>query len=367
MHRTFPRYVVATMLPYLGFGLAIFSAVLFMNQFSRIFNTAVMVGASFGWILYGMSYLFPMVLSLSVPMAFQLAMLLTLTGLNEQGELLALRAAGFSVRQIVWPLFASAVLIMALMMLVNNWISPMGFAKFQESQHMMAESITRLRLEPKTFLNIADWRLYSEEVDNATGRLQDVHLFRSPAEGAMRDSVRVSAPSGRYHVSPGKGFELTLKNGEFQRVDPTDPRRVVMAKFDSYRVFIPFGAPLKKRTNIALTEMATPVIIAEALYNPALVPIRRAEYKIEVATRLAVALAPIIFFYLSCPFGVSLSRTGRAMGMVLSIVILFSFYGLMAVGISVSKKLLWTAWFGPFLPDVAGLVLARVLWRRRLG
>ncbi|MDD4004645.1 MAG: LptF/LptG family permease, partial [Elusimicrobiaceae bacterium] len=186
MQRTFPRYLIATMLPYLGFALVIFSAVLFMNQFSRIFNTAVMIGASFGWILYGMSYLLPMVFSLSVPMAFQLALLLTLTGLNEQGELLALRAAGFSVRQIVWPLFAFSVLIMGLLLWVNNWVSPTGFAKFQNSQHMMAESITRLRLEPKAFLNIGDWRLYSEAVDNQRGRLEDVHLFRSPAGGAIR-------------------------------------------------------------------------------------------------------------------------------------------------------------------------------------
>ncbi|MDD4004586.1 MAG: LptF/LptG family permease, partial [Elusimicrobiaceae bacterium] len=270
------------------------------------------------------------------------------------------------VRQIVWPLIAFSVLIMGLLLWVNNWVSPTGFAKFQNSQHMMAESITRLRLEPKTFLNIGDWRLYSEAVDNQRGRLEDVHLFRSPAGGAIRDSVRVSAPAGRYRVYPGKGFELTLKNGEFQRVDPKDPRRVVLAKFQSYRVFIPFGVPFKKRTDISLTEMATPDIIAAALYSGSLVPIRRAEYKIEAATRMAVALAPVIFFYLSCPFGVSLSRTGRAMGMVLSIVILFLFYGLMAVGISLGKKLLWLAWWGPFLPDAAGLFLAGWLWRRRL-
>lgn len=366
MQRIFPRYLVSILLPYLGFALAIFSAVLFMNQFSRIFNTAVMIGASFGWILYGMGYLMPMVLSLSVPMAFQLALLLTLTGLNEQGELLALRAAGFSVRQIVWPLFVVAVIISGVLIWVNNWFSPYGFAQFQNSQHMMAESITRLRLEPKTFVNIGDWRLYSEAVDNHSGRMEDVHLFRNPAGGAMKDSIRVSAPEGRYYVSPGKGFELLLKKGEFQRVDPKDPRRVVLAKFDSYRVFIPFGAPFKKRTDISLTEMSTPNIVGDILHNSKLVPIRRAEYKIEVSTRFAVALAPIIFFYLSCPFGVALSRTGRAMGMVLSIVILFAFYGLMAVGISVGKKLLWFAWYGPWLPNVVGAAASVWLWRRRL-
>jgi len=350
----------------MGFALAIFSAVLFMNQFARVFNTAIMIGASMTWVGYGLLQLMPTVLALSIPMAFQLAMLLTLTGLNEQGELLALRAAGFSIKQIVWPLLALGVVICGFLFWMNNWFSPQGFRRFQNSQHLMTESISKLRLEAKTFVKIGEWRLFSERVNAESGVIDDVHLFRNSSDGSMRENMRVSSPQGRYTVYPGKGVELLLKTGEFQRVDSKDPRRIILAKFDSYRVFIPFGGEIKKRSGYALTEMTTPDILASIKNDAALVPIRRAEYKIEVATRLAVAFSPLIFFFLSCPFGVALTRRGRASGMILSIVILFSFYGLMAVGISLSKKVLCLAWYGPWLPDVVGVGVSAWLWRRRL-
>src|SRR5271168_2884639 len=98
-----PRYFMRLFLPVFALCLAIFSTVLLMNQFLRLFNMAVMKGISPIWIATCFARLLPFISSLAVPMAFVVALLLTFGQLAEGGEIMALRASGFSFFDISWP------------------------------------------------------------------------------------------------------------------------------------------------------------------------------------------------------------------------------------------------------------------------
>src|SRR5438128_816370 len=87
--------------------LTIFTGVLLMNQFLRLFNLAVMKGISPFWIAGCFLRLLPFICSLALPMAFVVALLLTLAQLSDGGEVMALRASGFSFLEMTWPFLAS--------------------------------------------------------------------------------------------------------------------------------------------------------------------------------------------------------------------------------------------------------------------
>ncbi|MFA5937682.1 MAG: LptF/LptG family permease, partial [Candidatus Paceibacterota bacterium] len=115
--------------------------------------------------------------------------------------------------------------------------------------------------------------------------------------------------------------------------------------------------------DISLNELSTPEII-QGIKSGALVEQRRAEYKVEASTRLAIALSPLVFFWLSCPLGIGLTSRSRATAMVLSVGILFAFYGATASGISLGRKLQSMAWWTPWLADALGAFFGALLWRR---
>src|SRR5438045_9654172 len=90
------RYLFRQYLPTLFLCLAVCVSVLLMNQFLRLFNLAVLKGISPFWILACFARLMPYLLSLAFPMAFLVALLLTLGYLSENGEIMALLSSGCS-------------------------------------------------------------------------------------------------------------------------------------------------------------------------------------------------------------------------------------------------------------------------------
>lgn len=363
-----PRYLSSIMIPYLLLAVGVFSSIIFMNQFVRIFNTAIMIGASIGWVFYSLGNFLPTVMMLSIPMAFQLAVLLTLSGMSETGELLALRAAGFSPSQIVGPFLWISLALCLLLNWVNHSLAPASIRRFYESKFTLSQKITNIKVEPKTFINLGEWRLYAENVDNSDGRMKGVHLFRYPKDAPAEDAwtMRVSAPDGRYMLNPGKGVSLVLQNGDLQRSDPKDTSRAIMARFQQYNVFMPFAVKNNEKRTYALPELSTTQIF-EGVRKGDLPPQRNAEYKVEAAYRFVLALSPLVFFWVSCPLGLSMARRNKAWGFVLSICILFTYYGAMAVGMGMGKKMFSLSWYLPFLPLPLGLAAGAVLWRRMRG
>ncbi|MDE2144084.1 MAG: LptF/LptG family permease, partial [Elusimicrobia bacterium] len=104
-----PRYVLRQFLPTFGAGLVLFFSVLLMNQFLRLFTLAVMKGLPPAWILACFARLLPSFASLTVPMAYLVATMITLGALTDSGEVMALRSAGFAYDEIVRPFFWTAV------------------------------------------------------------------------------------------------------------------------------------------------------------------------------------------------------------------------------------------------------------------
>ena len=62
------RYIIRQFLPVFGAGLALFLGVLLMNQFLRLFATAMLKGLPLLWILTCFSRLLPSFAALAVPM-----------------------------------------------------------------------------------------------------------------------------------------------------------------------------------------------------------------------------------------------------------------------------------------------------------
>ena len=91
----FTKYIAKSLLTFFVAVVGILTLVICMNHFIRVLNMAMAYGTGFGWIVSSLLNILPDVFCLSAPMAFQIAVLLTLTNMSEHGELIALRAAGF--------------------------------------------------------------------------------------------------------------------------------------------------------------------------------------------------------------------------------------------------------------------------------
>ncbi len=358
----FTKYIAKNLLTLFAGVLGILTFVIFMNHFIRVMNMAMSYGTSWSWVASSLLNLVPDVFCLSAPMAFQIAILLTLTGMSEQGELIALRAAGFSFKEIVRPLAGVAIILSVILVILSNWITPHSYQKVLNLRTEARSKITKVNLEPNTWLDLGEWTLYIEELDPSTHEARKIQLIKKADSGAL--STKVNATRGKV-VLTDTAIGLELYDGQMQRLDEKDPSSFIAANFDTYTLHISLFRNQQRRLRVG--EMTTSKLLRR-LKNTPLDKATRNEYRTEISMRNVMALSPLILLFVSCPIGFSLGkRTNKGWGMLFSVIIIFCFYLLMTLGISLGKKVGFLAYPAPWLPVLVGLVAGKHLWKKRLN
>ena len=358
----FTKYIAKSLLTFFLGVLGILTFVIFMNQFIRILDMAMTYGTSWGWVASSLLNVLPDVFCLSAPMAFQIAILLTLTNMSEHGELIALRAAGFSFKEIIRPLLICAISLSVILVIMSNWFTPRSYKRLLDRRAEARSKITKVNLEPQTFLNLGEWDLYLESLDKSTDVARQIHLIKRNDEGAL--STKVNAASGKVILSD-TAIGLQLEDGQMQRLDEKDPTSFIAANFDEYVMSISLLKEQYRRLRVG--EMSSTKLLRRMRQLP-LDPETINEYRTEISMRNVLALSPIVLLFVSCPIGFSLGkRTNKGWGMLCSVIIIFTFYLLMTLGLSLGKKYGWIAYPGPWLPIIAGIFAAKYLWKKRLN
>jgi lipopolysaccharide export system permease protein len=357
-----PRYCVRLFLPVFLLCIGVFTGVLLMNHFLRLFNLALLKGISLFWIAGCFMRLLPYFLSLALPMAFLVAVLVTLGQLSEQGEVLALRASGFSFLELTWPFLGLAVACSVLLLVLNHRTAPAGFHSFRKQYQVAAQQVSKVELQPGSFLRLGPWKLYAKGVDPDTGRLRDVYLVRA----GLRDAgLRVSAREGLLTVAPGRSLDLELSDGGLQ-LPNKEPEKFTAGRFARYRLSVPVaGAPAAK-PSLDIPEI-TSAGLRQRIAEPDRDAQSRNEYRVELALRSAAALAPFCFFWIAAPLGLRLTRHGRGLGFAASLLVLVGYYGLVALGVGVGRRYDLLSSWAPWLADAAALALGAALTRKAVS
>jgi len=361
--RILPGYLLRIFLPIFLLCIGVFTGVLLMKDFLKLFNMALLKGISPFWIAGCFARLLPYFLCLALPMAFLVATLLTLGQLSEHGEVMALRASGFSFLELTWPFLSLALGFSGLLLYLNHKAAPEGFHSFRKQYSIAAQQVSRVDLEPGKFMRLGPWKLYARKAEPDTGRLEGVYLVRSEPK---KSSLRVSARSGLFIVEEGRALNLQLFDGTLQMPNIQEPEKFTAGRFARYRLRVPVTGPVENQRDLDIPEIDSQGL-RERLAAPETTAQHRNEYAVELSLRSATALAPFVFFWIAAPLGLRLTRHSRGMGFALSLLVLMTYYGLIAVGIGVGRRQNRLASSAPWLANAAGLALGAVLTRRALS
>lgn len=353
-----PRYILRQFLPIFGACVALFLGVLMMNQFLRLFSLAMMKGIPAWWILTCFARLLPSFAALAVPMSFLVAAMVVLGQLTDSGEIMALRASGFSYREITRPLLWTALALSALLLFINHKMGPEGFHSFKKRTSEAAQKVARVELRPRSFTELGPWRLYARGTDSKTGLLEGVYLVK-PGES---QGIRINAEKGRLRSEPDRGITLELLDGQLQ-LPSKEPERFTSGRFERYSVFVPLTAAALAPRELDMQEMNTRRLWEKA-NDPATAKDRRLEYRVEAAVRTVGALSPFVFFWVGVPLGMGLKKRARGADFAASLAVMFVFYGLLVVGVSLGRRHESLASLAPWLSDLTGLTVGAWLTRR---
>lgn len=183
----------------------------------------------------------------SLPLAVLLAALITFGNFGERFELLAMKAAGISLLQIMRPLIIFISFICCLSFYFQNVIGPKAQSKLWTLVLSMKQKSPELDIPEGVFYDEIDgYNLYVKHKDRKTGMLYDVLIYNF--DKGFENAQIIKADSGRLemtadkqhlylHLYSGEQFEnlksqnMNQKNVPYRREEFSEKHAII--EFDS--------------------------------------------------------------------------------------------------------------------------------------
>ncbi len=368
MGKTLRRYLLRQIGGAFASGIAIFTFVLFVARAVELLEMIFARGVPGVLVLRLLACIVPTFLEATLPMAFLLGVVVAVARLVADGEVLAMRAAGINVYQMMRPVLVVAVLVSAATLALAMTARPWGHREFESTAFEIAKTRASAALRPRFFnTDFERMVVYVDRIDPDNGTLLGVVLSdeRSP-EHAMTVFAKAGRVGGR--EDSGSLF-LQLLDGTSVLGNQTS------ADYDVTN-FRSLDVTLQLRTatgKVAVGDQPgamdwSEIKDARAASNNDGKTAREA--MIELHRRLAISAAPLVLALIALPLGMQPTRSARSQGAGMSIAAILIYYALLSLSTALARSSILPAAAALWLPNTAFAVvgswmLARTAHDRR--
>ncbi|TLM68986.1 MAG: YjgP/YjgQ family permease [Deltaproteobacteria bacterium] len=349
------RYLLRELATPTLLGLLVFTLVLIAGRMVQLADLVINKGVSFGDIATLLVATLPPFLSISIPLAFLMGIMLGMGRLSADNEIIALKTAGIGLSRLARPVIILALASSIVTALMSWWLAPWGNRTFRTTLFDITSSKASVALQPQTFVKQFDNMVfYADGVDPRSGEVLGVFIVENQERGILT----ITAERGKLTTDPEQQLiTLSLYNGHLHREnrETADKAKVKPAAKgkdqpgDSYQV-IRFS-----RYDIRPAIAATPTDkeaaeakpkdlgLAELLSQADGSDRKNTLARAELHRRFCTPLAPLVFALLALPFSTHLSRSGRGSGFIFGMAIYLAYHFL----ISLAETLTGEAGFSP--------------------
>lgn len=357
--RILTRYILKEILSYSLVGLLVFTFVVYIPRIGHLLELVVRRGLPVSSVLLLFLLPVPSILVLTIPMAVLVGTVLGLSRMAADGEVIAARAVGIGRGQFALPVLAYALCGWALASGMSLFLAPRGALQLSRMESALISSQAPYEIKPRIFIEqFPNLLMYIQDISGGQARWR--HVFIADTQGPGPPKVTL-AESGELVNDPrSHGLVLHLDHGATHEIDPRHPDRYSIASFVTTDVPLTLSTPepdsaeprspfMQSLPRLLLTIQAPPTPSTP----PSVAASRRAAV-VELNYRLALPVASLVLALVGMPLGLFSRKGGKAVGVMLTIVLVFVYYMLMAFGLSFAKQ--------GRIPPVLGLWLANVIF-----
>ena len=328
---TISRYLIGAILPYFIFSWLLLSVILFVQQASRfadIFFSAN-IPANLVWQLT--LALVPNVIAFTCPMAVLVGVIIGLSKMQGDNELVVIRAAGVGHVHITLPILIVGIVLSIFAFVINLYGVPLAARVVR--QVAMQTAIYKLEspIEPGVFnTEVAGYTMYVRDGDIYDGRWKNIFVHH---EDEKTGTVRLITSSNGRIDSSGELSELVLENAVATTFNSTSQERFVSEHIGEIRFAI------QTRRGELIQKLSAAELSPEELGLAQLSEYagrkdgrERTEAQILWQRRIVLSITPLIFSLLGTALVLRFSRSGRGFGIALALVCLIGYYLLTFLG-----------------------------------
>jgi len=362
--RILTRYIFKEMFGHCLLGLLVFTFVLYVRPLSHVLELVARRSLPASQVAFLFLLPLPSILVMTIPMAILLGTLIGLSRMAGDSEIIAIRATGIGKGQFVRPVLLFALCGWTLTSWISLFLSPAAIRRLERSEASLAAMQASYEIQPRVFIEqFPHLLLYLKDVVSSSTRWRGVFIV----DRSQKDEVKVTlAESGRLVNEDGAGrVTLYLENGATHEFNPQHRQQYAVTSFDDLEI------PIVERQGRAARHLTPSMLSPLTLLTDLRTPKGRRAAMVELNYRLALPIACLVLALVAVPIGLFSRKGGKAFGLMLSILLVFIYYVLMASGLNLAKEGrlnpvvgLWTA---NVIFGVAGLIMLRQTNRVRTG
>jgi LPS export ABC transporter permease LptF/LPS export ABC transporter permease LptG len=360
--RILTRYILREITYHALIGAGVFTFVLFTQSLARILELVVRNSAPLPSVAELFFFTVPGALTYTIPMGVLIGILIGLSRLAADSEVTAMRASGIGI----WTfLRVVSIFILAgwLLALANStYVAPMSQAALARLQSHLKGAQASFEVQPRVFYEGFPKRvLYVQDVKSAEGAaiwkgvfIADTTNPAFPRITLAREGILVSEGPNILH--------LHLVGGSIHETDPESPDDYQIKTFEETDFPIPVPqTDTKEQEPAPLVQMGTSELLKQSEGQK---PYIKRWYLIEFHRRFALPTACIVLGLVGIPLGLSAKRGGKSAGFVITIILVFAYYSVSLLGVSLAKQGKIPPGLGVWLADIVFLIGGCILiWR----
>ncbi len=322
------RVIYQEVLPPWVIALGVLTFVVFTREFGRLAELLIRKNADWLTVSHVVISLLPAILIFTFPISFLVGTLVGFSRLSTESEIVAMRANGISIYQILNPVMKVAVGVMLGTFVLTLVLLPEGNWKLRQLRQEIGVRPVQSQVRPRVFNeDLPGKLLYVEDIDLRSRVWKGVFLADN---GEDQKRIILAEQGEALFDEEQHRVQLAFTNGMLYEFQQSDSQRYSLSRFGELDVLVelpeiePVSRQPKRYADKRLSELRREISEGD---DP---QVRRSW--VEIQRRLALPLAALVFGVLGVTLGISSHRGGRGYGSIVSMVIAFTYYIFFATG-----------------------------------
>jgi LPS export ABC transporter permease LptG/LPS export ABC transporter permease LptF len=333
--RILTRYILGEILSHTLIGLALFTFILFMPYLPNVLEMVVRNSSTFTEAAEIFLFTIPNLLRFTIPMSVLVGVLLGLSRLAADSEVIAMRASGLGIGYFVRV--ASIVAIGGTLFGLANslYLAPRANQAILDMERQLESSQASYQIQPRVFYeDFKNFVLYVQNVRSGTGASNWDQVFMADVSDPA--SPRITTAASATVVSDSSQLLLMRLRDGAQHITLLDqPNEYNISSFSTTDRPLELGG----QNDVHLGRRDTVIYalplgeLLQRIHGPD--PKR---YLIELNNRFAFPVACLVLMVVGVPLGVASRRGGKSSAFVYTTLLVFFYYFLSSTGTALGKQ-----------------------------
>ncbi|MGB9406273.1 MAG: LPS export ABC transporter permease LptG [Terracidiphilus sp.] len=362
--RILNRYITGEILSHALIGGVIFTFILFMKELPHILEMVVHNSSTFISVVKVVLFMLPNFFSVTSPMAVLVGVLLGLSRLAADSEIIAMRASGLGIGYFMRV--ASIVAIAGTLLgLVNSlYVAPRANQAILAMDKALAMQAS-YEIEPRVFdEDFHNFVLYVQDVRSGTGAANWRQVFMADTTDPTTPLITTAAAATVANDS-SQELLMRLRDGSRHETVAGQPQQYNISTFDF--TDMPLAASQQSEGHLGRMDTAIYALPMNELQARARGPDGK-RFQIEIHKRFAYPAACLVLMLVGVPLGVTSRRGGKSSAWVATLALVVVYYSLSLIGIALGRQdwisAFLAVWMANLLFAAGGLFL---LWQMASG